>query len=128
VQVHLQTNRMPVTAEYRLQDAILEWDYARQDPVLQKSLNQLRGMRFRSHPDLRPLVDAYRKVLEYYFEQRALVGRSVTRHRQNVPTTANFLKQKVCRQLDALDAELASAREQMLALTAAAAEAADSPE
>ncbi len=117
--VHLDADRMPVTAEYNLQEAISKWDYARQDLAISKALNQLRILRFRAHPELRPLVDGYRKVLDKYVEQRLKLGRNAGKNEQAL--TPNMLKKTACKQLDALDDERARLRKVFLSTENASA-------
>ncbi len=114
--VHFQTDRAPVVAEYNLQEAIFKWDYARQDLVLQKSLTQLRVLRFRTHPELRTLVDSYRKIIEKYLDQRSKLGRSTFKNEN--PINLTILKKNTCRDLDLLDDQRASLREKWLAARA----------
>jgi hypothetical protein len=74
VQVHAQTNELPLQAEVTLQKIIREWDSARQTRALSTKLHELEQLRLRLAPELIPLADSYQQALRTYLEARDHTG------------------------------------------------------
>ncbi len=120
VQIHLESGRLPVAAQLSLQEIITEWDPVRQETALRKAAVQLQALRMRAQPDLLPLVDGYRSVIEGYLEQKNSPPRSTFKNQP--PPSPQLLKKSACRQLDALDEQRLKLRESFQASNAPATE------
>lgn len=112
VQIHLDANRLPVEGKISLQEVLGQWDAARQEMALRKTVSQLRYLRLRVQPELVGLVDDYRKVLENHLEGRAKSGSSKLR---GEPAALNSVvwKKATLRQLDLLDEQRVRLRQKM---------------
>jgi hypothetical protein len=71
VQVRHQPQELPLNTQAKLQNIIAYWEYRRQLPVLNQTLNLLQALRLRASQDLVGLVDSYRLVLESYLQKRS---------------------------------------------------------
>ncbi len=109
VEVRTAANELPLHTQVRLQTIIRDWEFLRQNKVLQEKIQQLNLLRARVAPGLAPLVDDYRQVLQDYFKKRnqvavpKLSGRTVTAQLDKI--IAGTLHE-----LDSLDARLAQMR------------------
>jgi hypothetical protein len=70
VQVRLGANELPIDTTVTLQRIIMEWEYARQRPVLLQKVERLVALRPRAAPELVALVDGYAQVLHSYVTGR----------------------------------------------------------
>jgi hypothetical protein len=70
VQVHLETNTLPLRAEVSFQMIIREWEPVRQTVVLQNKARELEVLRMRMAQELVALVDEYRQTLNEYLATR----------------------------------------------------------
>ncbi|MDQ6632913.1 MAG: hypothetical protein M3Y82_14350, partial [Verrucomicrobiota bacterium] len=77
-------------SELSLQEIIRDWDRARQQATLPKTINQLAALRRRVQPEFIGFLDGYLASLKKYLQP----GNSV-------------LKKTVCQQLDQLDQQRA---------------------
>lgn len=73
-QIAQATNALPARTRVPLQDAIRDWDFARQKPNLQRCLAQLYLVRTRLPAEWVPLADDYRLAVTEYLQQREQAG------------------------------------------------------
>jgi hypothetical protein len=113
-QVQSRTNANPTLAEFTLQHAIQELEFARQREFLQGTIAQLQNMRPQLAPELLSLADAYRATLDEYLRRRGQAGYAPERRGQLLPG-AKTLARDAVRNLDSLDAKRAELRESLAA-------------
>jgi hypothetical protein len=108
--VHLQasSNALPARAVLSIQNVIKDLDFARQQPLLQRMLSQIRGLRLRSPPDLLPSIDAHYLVIEGYLNVRSRMGPDAFRRGRPAPKLMLLVSDTV-RSLDHLLGERAAA-------------------
>ena len=110
VQVRLAANELPIDTTVTLQRIVIEWEFARQQPVLLQKVERLQALRPRASPELAELVDGYARVLQPYANgkpprfQPSPLAASETRR---LPAAVRNLLQ----QLDELDARRKLLRE-----------------
>lgn len=110
VQVRASSNDLSAAREtIALQTVVRDWPHLRQTPVLRARLQQLELVRQRVAPELLPLAEDYRRVLANFLSERDKQGAVLTRGPNVRPGLVRLISITV-RQLDALDARLASAR------------------
>ena len=110
VQVRASTNDLSAVREsVSLQTVVHDWPRLRQTPVLRARLQQLELLCQRVAPEVLPLAEDYRRVLAHFLTERDKQGAVVTRGPNVRPGLVQLISLTV-RQLDALDARLASAR------------------
>ncbi len=97
-QMYTAQNAMPQRTDLNLQRVVKEWDYTRQQLALQKTVAQLRTLRFRIAPELLPIVDDYRKTLETY-----LLTRRPGKPQEKNSVNATTLQKATAKRLDELD-------------------------
>jgi hypothetical protein len=111
VQVRLATTELPMDTTVPLQRIIIEWDIARQQPVLLQKVDRLAALRPRAAPELVEIVDGYARVLRAYATGRSpkpQPSRTESPERARLPDAARSLLQ----QLDELDSRRQLLREQ----------------
>jgi len=97
VQVRLDASELPINTHVTLQRIIAEWEFPRQQPVLQQKINRLQALRQRAAPEVSELVDDYLRILHAYSVGReSPVTGGLFRSRTNPKT--------VVKQLDEVDA------------------------
>lgn len=84
MQVRLGPDELPHVTPVALQTVLNEWGFEQQAPLLRAKLVQLNLTRLRLPPDLVPLLDSYRGVIEKYLQARSsawfeLTARNATR-------------------------------------------------
>lgn len=112
VQIHLKSDRMPVSAQLTLQEVIQTWEPARQEMALQKATQQLQVARMRVQPEMVRIIDDYRRTIETYLAQKARIGRS-SKHGEP-PVNGTVLKKSTVSQLDSLDDRRSKLRQMLL--------------
>ncbi len=104
VRVRLNSASVPSEARITLQEAVNKWDGADAETVVQHAILRLQLQRYRSTPQLQPLVDSYLAALTSYLQAQ----RDLQRKHDSVKNLSSqlaVLKRSVCKQLDALDAQ-----------------------
>jgi hypothetical protein len=91
-----------------LQEIISQWEPRRQNPAIEKAVSHLRVLHSRVRPEMVPLLEEYRRVLENYLQndEKNLLGRIFARG------NLEDLRATTRKQLDALDQRLTKFREQ----------------
>jgi hypothetical protein len=109
VEVRASENDLPLHAEVSLQTIVREWERARQVEALQRKLNDLNLARLRVVPDLVPLLDDYRAVIQNFLQRRneSVVTMTFKKRQARI---LDRLAEEAIRQLDALDAVRAALR------------------
>lgn len=101
---YADTNALPERAELSLQEVLRDWKPADQKPCLRQKAADLGALRPRLAPELVPLADAYRLVLERWLRQR---GQTTQGGGSRMIQPADYSSASTVRQLNALDARLA---------------------
>lgn len=104
-QVHVSKDVLPSRKELTLQKVIADWDFTRQQLVLQRTIGQLRILRTRIALDLLEVVDDYRGTLEQYLAE----GRPGEKDKK-ISRSAAALRKSACKRLDEIDKRFASVR------------------
>jgi len=97
VQVRLDAGELPIDTQVTLQRIIAEWEFPRQQPVLQQKINRLQALRQRAAPEVNELVDDYLRILHAYAVGRQSAATAGLFRARTNPKT-------VVKQLDELDA------------------------
>jgi hypothetical protein len=108
-QVRYATNDLPIRTELSLQKFVEHWDYDSQGDFLQAKLNQLQALGLHASPDVLPLLDAYRQVLETYLHKRVRV-RAAAELRGQPAERSQWLVRETVQQLAVLEAQLEAER------------------
>ena len=87
-----------------MQAVLRQWDYARQNRVLQERIRQLQMLQLRVAPELIALVAEYRATLESYLQEMEKAGFARLTRRRTRPGL-NPIVEETLKQLDALDAK-----------------------
>jgi hypothetical protein len=110
VDVFANTNELPARATVNLQTILRDWKPAEQRVALRQKAGELDALRLRLAPELVPLNQQYRQVIELALKQgepQPAAGRLEIR-RSN--TAISRAQRELIRQLDLLDARLAKLR------------------
>jgi hypothetical protein len=103
VQVRLDASELPLDTQVTLQRIIAEWEFPRQQPVLQQKIHRLQALRQRAAPEVNELVEDYLRILTAYSGGRQSARPAgLFRSRINSRT--------VVKQLDELDARRVALR------------------
>jgi len=105
VEVRTSTNELPLLSQLTLQAIIRDWDFARQQAVVQVKLNELILLRTRVDSTVAPVVDGYREALESYLkkeEKDSVTPMGKAMRRPGVDEDGR----EAIRELDLLDAHL----------------------
>lgn len=70
VEVHSDTNALPLTREYPLQTILREWKGREQTILLQRKLADLELVRLRLAPELAPLLNGYHSAIRYFLVEK----------------------------------------------------------
>jgi hypothetical protein len=98
VEVHLNTNQLPVHSDVSLQTIIGEWDAAKQRATLSMKVVELDSLRYRIAPELIALSTEYGNALRSYLNQLAprIEGKPLLKQ----------ARREAIQHLDALDLQL----------------------
>jgi hypothetical protein len=100
-----------------LQAALMDWEAAQLDPVLNRRIAMLQALEWRCNPRTASLVRAYRSLLSSYLDQRNAAGTAPTR-REALHPNARIALKRTLHELNDLD----RARQRLQAEEAALAE------
>jgi len=109
VSVRRSSRDLPTHADVTLQTVIRDWDLLRQTGTIRGKLNELEMARLRVSPEFMALVDAYRRVLTTYLEQRERAASTLARLWLFTPNVGKVAREAV-QQLDELDRQRAALR------------------
>jgi hypothetical protein len=104
VQVRTAVDQLPMRTEVTLQTIIRDWDFLRQSQMLQTKLQQLALLRNQVSPEVVPLVDSYRKVLEVYLRNRTKAGFTRLVNARSTPGL-DRIAQPILQELDRIDTQ-----------------------
>jgi hypothetical protein len=100
-EVRIKPRELPMNAQVKLQQMLLEWPIHRQSPILLQKINILQGLRLRAPQELIGLADNYRLTLEMILKDRQARGQG--------PFGSNSkdkaLVENAIKRLDELDAQ-----------------------
>ncbi len=119
VRVHTSADDLPTASSIPVQEVILRWAPSMQTVTLQKALATLTSMQARIAPEFAPILDGYCQVLNTYLHTHSprLLSWAMA------DNTSPRFQQATCKQLAALDQQLAGLRVKVAALAPAPEEA-----
>ncbi len=119
IPIHVQIgDTAPMRAGITLQTVIRGWSRPRQLETLKGTDRALEVLRLRIAPELMPLVDQYRVVLQDYYRKRS----ASTRILMDLRLVSDKSAEEALARLDILDAQRANLRQQVSVPVTAAAE------
>ncbi len=102
VAVRVAADQLPEKRTWKLQQALVEWDFASQATVVKNKLPLLEVLQMHSPQEVASLVNEYRQTLATYLLNRSAAGRTPETRMQPV-LSASLVAQHAIRSLDTLD-------------------------
>jgi hypothetical protein len=104
VEVHFDSNQMPVEARLTLQEVIEQWPPGEAVPAIERAIAGLQILAARAAPQLRPSAQLYLKTLQVYLhDRRTVAGRTTLGKHETASGSLRAVKGDAVKQLDALD-------------------------
>ncbi|MHC1767878.1 MAG: hypothetical protein AB9869_27005 [Verrucomicrobiia bacterium] len=102
VSVRVAADQLPEKQSWKLQRALVDWDFASQATAIKNKLPLLEVLQMHAPPDVASLVNDYRQALATYLLDRSAAGRT-PETRMQPALSASLVAQNAIRALNALD-------------------------
>jgi hypothetical protein len=114
VQVRVDKNELPIAAKVKIQRILSEWDFKRQEPVLEETMRELDGLNMRAAGDLVDIIREYQQAIDRYLFRMTRGETPSAQSRFFASNGPRHAARDAIRQLDALDRKLNTIRDRVL--------------